>query len=126
MKRIKALSMHDVTYSGISGEIHSELIPLATLCKEYNKFGMYVHFKNPEQPFEEFLKAAPYLANAENSHVLVNGFGYFLFDHEDDLRYAFDLTIGEKGPNVWNDYTGPAKVYAYICNNKGEQLDENT
>jgi hypothetical protein len=98
---------------------------LMELCKSSQSYGMFISIPRHLSD-EEVIKAAPYLADPENSPILVNGFGFFIFQHEDDLKYAFDLTVGDKGPNLWNDYKGPAKVYALTCGPDGVQLDENT
>ena len=107
-----------------------ELNPLSTLCKVTGKYGMYIslHTKWGETgaTIDDFIQAAPYLKDPSNQHVLINGFGYFLSDYLDDLEYAFDITIGDSGPNLWNSYTGPATIYALTCDPNGVELDENT
>jgi len=103
---------------------------LSSLCKKSGKWGMYVslgHQDGASKPgIGDYILAAPYLRHIENEPILVNGFGYFLFDHEDDMEHAFDITIGDSGPTKWNDYSGPASIYALTCNPEGVTLDENT
>jgi hypothetical protein len=90
---------------------------------------MYISLSHKPGEFpestDEYVKAAPYLRYPENDTVLLNGFGFFLFDHQDDMEYAFDTTVGINGPTEWNDYAGPAAIYALTCGPDGKELDEN-
>jgi hypothetical protein len=107
-----------------------DAVGLCTLCKKSSKFGMYISLghkpgKFPES-IEEYYLAAPYLRYPENETVLINGFGFLLFDNRDDMEHAFDTTVGDNGPTKYNDYDGPASVYALTCGPDGVELDENT
>jgi hypothetical protein len=103
---------------------------LCALCKKLGKFGMYVSLghKSGEFPnsIAEYHQAAPYLRYPENETIFINGFGFFLFDHQDDMEHAFDITVGDSGPTKWNDYEGPASVYAVTCGPDGVEINENT
>jgi hypothetical protein len=116
------------TIYGLGDDEDSQTI--SALCKKTGKWGMYVCLGHKPGEFpdniDEYIGAAPYLKYPANETVLVNGFGYFLFDHRDDLDYAFDVTVGDNGPTMWNDYDGPASVYALTCGPDGVELDENT
>lgn len=125
--------MKDIIASPLSliyglGDDDSQTI--VNLCKKTGKWGMYISLGHKPEQFpdsvEEYIGAAPYLKNPENKTVLINGFGFFLFDHKDDLEYAFDVTIGDRGPTMWNDYQGPAVIYAVTCGPNGVEIDENT
>jgi len=122
LKEIKATPLSEVFKStdGIQN--------LCQLCKDKGKWGMYVALITPNQGIsvDDYMKAAPYLKYPENESILLNGFGYFFFEHEDDMQYAFNVTVGDRGPNEWNDYAGPAKVYAVTCGPQGVEVDENT
>lgn len=116
--------------NGIESSNKSPVTSLSELCKKFKKWGMYISLGHQPGVFpdsaEEYIKAAPYLRYPENENVLVNGFGFFIFDHKDDLEHAFDITVGDSGPTLWNDYLGPASVYALTCGPDGIEIDENT
>lgn len=122
LKEIKSQSLSKVF--NVGGE--NGIPTLSSLCKSTGKWGMFIRLIGKNAPIEEYIKAAPYLKSEENDSILVNGFGYFLFDHEDDMEYAYDLTVGEAGPTEWNDYKGPAIVNAVTCGPQGILINENS
>jgi hypothetical protein len=86
---------------------------------------MYIHF-DPELPWEEVIKAAPYLQDREERiQILIDGYAYILFDTYEEMRTMYYMTVGDDGPTSTNPYSGVAKVYALTCGPKGF-LTENT
>ena len=92
---------------------------LSVLCKQYGKWGVYVNNLQPESDTYEFslqeiYKAAPWMNeidHADKVELLVEGFGYFLFDNEKEMQLIFDRTVGDDGPTRLNDYKGSWKIY---------------
>jgi hypothetical protein len=121
---IKALPLSEVF--DLTKDIEPKNTPpnLSKLCLATGRWGLYISLIGPNAPDEEYLKAAPYLGRSPE--LLVNRIGYFLFDHQDDMTYYFDCTVGDSGPTMWNDYAGATKVYALTCDPKGRLLNENT
>lgn len=97
-------------------------------CKSLKKWGLLISF-SPEYavyPFEEVIKAAPYLDAHHNSDILFGCEGFMFFDSFEEARDHFFMTIGDDGPNESNKYNGPCKVYALVCTPDGSFSYENT
>ena len=108
---------------------YSQLKMLQLVCKSLGKWGMMISFSdyvNPEGYLipAEILEAAPYLD--PDSQIVYEGFGYFLFDTEEEMLEYYGQTVGEDGPTKANPYKGGARVFAVTCGPDGQLLTENT
>lgn len=101
---------------------------LSALCKSTNKWGLFFSFQTyPDYPdFEELKKAMPYFDQRQHLQMFAEGFGWFLFDTEDECEETFWLTVGDDGPTKTNPYSGPVRVYAITCASDGQLMNENT
>lgn len=110
---------------------------LEALCRDQNKFGMFISFLPVSfaGETEEVYKAAPYLdlqvepsliPHGEQVQILCNGEGYLLFDTEEEMQALYAVTVGDDGPTKFNPYTGTERVYALTCSPTAGLLTENT
>lgn len=76
--------------------------------------------------WEEYGKAAPYLAGTQGIQVLANGRAYILCESGAELDTLYGQTVGDDGPTDNNPYSGPARVYALTCDPDGLIRTENT
>lgn len=93
-------------------------------AKAFSKFCMYISW-NDEDPFEELIKAAPYLEEHgikfySDDHMVL------IFNTKKEMVNYFDQTVGDDGPTKLNSYDGPVRVYALTCSDQGELWNENT
>jgi hypothetical protein len=98
----------------------------AQLAKLLNKWIIAISLNDDFIPYEEYIKAAPYLASDEACQVVADGNGIIICDSEEECEKLFDLTVGDDGPTKSNSYNGPARVYALTISPNGEFVDENT
>ncbi len=106
---------------------------LSHICKATNKWGMLISFSTPEwnaddenwHPFDEVLKAAPYLNVETHMQILADGTAYILADSIEEIYNLYDQTVGDSGSRG-NAYNGPAKVYALTCDPSGDFISENS
>lgn len=89
-----------------------------------NKFCMYISWVGQNDP-TELVKAAPYMKDEEDMLYALSK-AVLIFDTEEEMYRYYDMTVGDDGPTEYNDYSGPARVYAITCNNNGELETENT
>lgn len=111
---------------------------LSLICKEANKFGAYFSFSspfgNPDHDHdllyhrcEELFCAAPWLrAYNMNTSVMIDGFGFILFESKEEMHIIYDQTVGDDGPTKSNPYNGKAQVYMLTCGPDGKLRTENT
>lgn len=98
---------------------------LQNLCKATGRFGMYISWAN-DLPYDEVMKAAPYLNYEDHGQILTEMGGVLLFDDADEMERYFNMTVGDDGPTASNSYNGECKIYAITCNSCGDLLTENT
>jgi hypothetical protein len=101
---------------------------LGELCRATKKWGMMISISPDFEEtgwIEEVMKAAPYLTT-NNLRLILDCFGYILFDTEEEMEKAFWQTVGGDGPTKTNSYNGTCKIYALTCNPEGQTLNENT
>jgi len=107
---------------------------LRLMCKATKKWGMYIGIPSLEEVPErvaahfdtELKKAAPYLDLDDDYQIISDEMCYLLFDSEEEMQKAFDMTVGDDGPCRKNKYNGPVRVYACTCDDKGELMNTNT
>lgn len=101
---------------------------LSELCILKKKWGIYLSFSfSQAEPYEELLKAAPYLEKfPEGDQLFMDDFLFIFFYDEQSMRNIYLQTVGDDGPTKLNSYDGPARVYALTCNPQGVLLTENT
>ncbi|MDE2425651.1 MAG: hypothetical protein KGO96_07070 [Elusimicrobia bacterium] len=105
---------------------------LQELCKAKKKFGIKVHFVNPdvwdkEMSYTgEIKKAIPFLDEEQIFELILNETAWLLFDTRKEMQTAYDSIVGDDGPTKLNPYNGPIRIYAITCNNKGQLENENT
>lgn len=109
----------------------SEFDTLQQLCKGSGKWGLLLNIWIKEEcdnPYTEAIKAAPYLADdIDGVGFIVNGGGYLLCDSKEEAYKLFYQTVGDDGPTKYNSYNGSmCKIYACLCDDKGQILTENT
>lgn len=80
-------------------------------------------YKEEQDNVDEIIKAAPYL---DKETVFRKDYAVLVFDTEKEMYDCYDKTVGDDGQTIHNSYKGSARVYALICNNKGELETENT
>lgn len=99
---------------------------LALLCKSTNKYGMFIsmHF-NTEEEMEEIFQAAPYIENID-INIIADGYGFLLFDTEQEMEEYYTKTVGDKGPTKLNKYNGKCRVFALTCGNNGKIRNANS
>lgn len=107
-------------------EILSQIEVLQRLCKNTQKWGMFISIWEPKQGPYEAEKAAPYLSEMEHMQIIHDGIGFLLFDTEEEMQKHFNLTVGDDGPTKLNSYNGKTCVYALTCNQDGQLISENT
>lgn len=81
-------------------------------------FCMYISWSEEDL---EVVEAAPYLKNKPFIHSPA----ILVFHTEEEMNHYYDMTVGDDGSDL-NLYSGPARVYALTCSNKGELLMANT
>ena len=96
---------------------------LQRLCALEKKWGLYI---SSDDDMQEITKAAPFLTMLEDSQILYDGEGWFLFDSQEECEATYYLCVGDDGPTSTNPYTGPARVYALTCGPDGRLRNENT
>jgi hypothetical protein len=98
------------------------------LCKESQKWGLFISIYEPEGGPYEAQSAAPYLDDGEDEHlqIITDGVGFFLFDTKEDMNIHYRATIGDDGPTELNSYNGETRIYALTCDPFGQALNENT
>ena len=102
---------------------------LQELCKNTKKYGMFISLSSFDGAltFAELLKAAPYLGQGENTdQLMADGYGYLLFDDENEMKAYYNQTVADDGPTKINPYNGKTKVYALTCYPDGSLGTENT
>ena len=104
---------------------------LSTACKATGKWGMLISFYVPsvedcDDPYEEVIKAAPYLTFEKHAQILGDGKAYILGETRDEIYNLYNQTVGDDGPTKLNPYNGIVKVYALTCSPEGKFLSENT
>lgn len=102
---------------------------LQELARATGKPHMYISFQNPDFSPEEQNKCAPYLefsGNRKDIQIWSTGWGYILFDTDEEMELALRQTIGDDGPTNENPYKGPARCYACTCYGDGELGSNNT
>lgn len=102
---------------------------LQEVCRASKKWGMFVNLNCPVNIMNcwgEIEKAAPYLDASKHHQLIGDGYGYLLFDTEEEMIKTYELTVGDDGPTKSNPYDGPARVYALTCSPEGQFLNENT
>jgi hypothetical protein len=102
------------------------------LCRETQMWGLYISWGCPScyeaggETLQEIIKAAPFLNFKEHSQQLLDGYGFFLFNTEEEQLDHYWQVVGDDGPTKSNPYKGPARVYALTFNPKGQLMNENT
>jgi len=97
---------------------------LKRLCKNSEKYGMYISFSEDDD-WAEVKEAAPYLTK-DCDQILVDCEAWLLFNDKEEMWSHYDRTVGDDGPTKLNNYSGPARVYALTCNPHGQLETENT
>lgn len=79
------------------------------------------------QPYfiEQLALACPALVGC-HENVICAGQACMFFATENETRRAYSSTVGEDGPTKTNSYDGPARVFALLCDDRGNLLSENT
>ena len=104
---------------------------LSAACKASGKWGMLISFYVPsieefDDPYDEVMKAAPYLNFENHCQIIGDGLGYILADTREEIYKLYHQTVGDDGPTDLNPYNGIVKVYALTCSPEGKFLSENT
>ena len=104
---------------------------LSALCLAQEKWGLYILPNtgdlDPKDWMAETAKAAPWLTCGEMNEVMFSSDGsYFLFDSEQEMKDAYNQTVGDDGPTNTNPYDGVARVYCLTCDPMGQCRTENT
>ena len=105
---------------------------LQNMCKSNKQWGMFFSISNTDMDdyvtlYEEIYKAAPYLKEMEAMQNCMNGYGYILFESEEECRNIYLQTVGDDGPTKLNNYASDkVRVYALTCNPDGILMSENT
>lgn len=113
---------------------------LCLLCKEMNKYGLYLSFDNEvteEFTPEDYKKAVPFLdfcdtikdqevIDSPDWQCLADGYMFILCDTEKECQLLFESVVGDEGPTKTNQYDGPCRVFAMTINNNGEIENTNT
>jgi hypothetical protein len=115
-------------------QVLSQTEVLQLLCKTTRKNGVYLSGFNltwtdsegNELPFEETLKAAPYLNSNAHGQALLEGYAIVLCDSVEEQDFVYYSTVGDDGPTKFNSYGGPARIYALTCDSFGDLITENT
>lgn len=95
-------------------EILNKIEVLERLCKEANKYGIFISFSDGED-YGRIIADAPYLAVVSQIGQVVNdGEGWLLFDTEEEMN------------NCYNQTEEDGCVYALTCNSRGQIETENT
>ena len=106
-----------------------ELLDTMDLMQQYakkaSKFCMYISWQD-DVPFEELIRAAPYLKEYEVEFLRSSNSVVLTFDTAEEMEHCFVQTVGDDGPTILNNYIGPVRVYALTCSNEGELWNENT
>jgi hypothetical protein len=97
---------------------------LETLAKALKKPCMFISIHSDPLDYCEIEQAAPYLEG--QLQVMSDGYGYIVFDTEEEMREYYLQTVGDDGPTSKNDYDGNCRVYALTCNAEGRTQNENT
>ena len=92
-------------------EILHKTAILERLCKEANKYGMFISFPDKEN-HGRIIADAPYLAGG-NDQVLNDCEGWLLFDTREEMNNCYDQTEED------------GCVYALTCNSHGHTENEN-
>lgn len=104
---------------------------LQRVCKLSGKFGLYISLHVPREledsgMWPEAAQAATFLDFATHAQIMIDGYGWFLFDAQAEMEAAFWQCVGDDGPTKANPYNGPMRVYAITCSSEGELWNENT
>lgn len=105
---------------------------LQALCKATQKWGMFINisYEKCDNPWGEVIKAAPYLHQKGKDpefQIIGDGYGYLLFDSEEEMHTYYNQTVGDDGPTETNPYSNDlARVYALTCAPDGQFHNENT
>jgi hypothetical protein len=110
---------------GQSKRFHDGTKTFTELCRLNSMWGLSVSFQDDDD-LDEVIKAAPYLNYKDHGQILAEGSAIVLCDTEEEVVELYKRTVGDDGPTKLNDYDGPVKVYARVCNPQGEVLFENT
>jgi hypothetical protein len=78
-----------------------------------------------ETSMDDLIKAAPYLDPEEDVIAIIQGQVIIICDTMEEAWHIFNITNGDH-PGKENPYRGPAKIYAEIIDENGEDVDENT
>jgi hypothetical protein len=96
-------------------------------CKATGKWAMYISWDfDLIQNILDLTKAAPYLDFGQHTQVVSDECGILVFDTEEEMRDAYDRTVGDDGPTEKNPYSGNIRVYALTCSPTEGLLNENT
>lgn len=94
------------------------------LAKSLNKPVLYL-YQDYYDTYEEFIevrKACPLLDEVE----VLYGRAMIVCESIQEMVKLFLHVVGNDGPTKYNEYKGPARVYATCISSEGEALDENT
>ena len=88
------------------------------LCKDANKFGMYFSITILSTVAEEeIFEKAPWLK--EHMNMIIEECGFILFDSEEECFKIFEQTECDNHDNK-------VSIYAYVINDQGIIITENT
>lgn len=93
-------------------KIYNKTGVLMTLCKEANKYGIYISFSD-EEDYGRIIADAPYLAG-DHDQVINDCEAWLLFDTKEEMN------------NCYNQTEKDGCVYALTCNSLGQIENENT
>lgn len=88
-----------------------------------DKYCMYISWLGCNDP-TELVKAAPYMKDEEDILYILSE-TVLVFDTAEEAYSHYNVTVGANGPTEYNDYDGPARIYALMCSNIGEIIKEN-
>jgi len=67
---------------------------LQLLCRSTNKYGMFLSINySSKDEFDTIFEAVPYLKDV-NLNIIVDGYGFFLFDTEKEMNHYYTKTVG--------------------------------
>lgn len=101
---------------------------LQALCRDARSPGAFVSISTAKADLEldELRRAAPWFDPMRDGQLYFDHEGFLLFDSEEEMQTAFDITVGDGGPTVINGYVGPVSVYMLTCSANGELRNENS
>jgi len=109
-------------------KVYDPLAAACALAKAKKKPVLFLHFPttwDTSVELEEILKAAPYLT-FDDAQALSDGYAFIVCDSDKERDKLYELTVGDDGPTMFNDYDGPVRVYALTIDRTGQTLNENT